>query len=324
VSVHPLKLAILFSSDPYACAQLTALAADLAAPPLRVGIGDLAALWRYDVVRAIAPLPYLMQDYPELSVRVRGAVGQAFAQLSAPVTASGRIRPHPWDIFFSPLAAFGPGRDVPRPLVVRASVAGRQLIVDVHIFGDAMAWTQDAAQALLLALRGGIALTGEPRAMRVSIEPEDILIRRVSGVSWSDRAAVRPTTLWFRTPVSVRHGRQLATNPSAILIATVRRVDAMARWLGVAVDLEGFDPVTAAAAVSLDTRQLDQFYWRRHSRRQGNIAIPVASWLGRLGLPNGPGLFTPWLALASGCNTGSHAGLGLGWMETGIVLEREF
>lgn len=292
--------------------DLEALAFDLANPPMALSVEELADIWMYDHIRAICPLPRGLEDYPELSLRVRGAFGRALHNLPARKTTTGRMRARAYDVLFAPVAKMTPGLEVPRPAIVRADVLGDQLIVDIHVFGDAMAWSEDAALALLLALRGGIALSATGR-VRVAIEPDDILLNRRTGVPIPE--APRWAGMRFRTPVSVRHGRQTLDDPLALARSCLRRVSAMARWQGVVVEAI---PVVLDGVV-VDDKDLQRYHWSRHSRRQGDTPIPMAGHLGRLVLSGRLADFSPWLSLAATCNTGSHAGLGLGWFELDMV-----
>jgi hypothetical protein len=294
------------------CFDLDRLATDLANPPLHLSITELADLWTYERIRAICPVPRGLQDYPELSLRMRGAFGTALFDMPAKVTKSGFRRARAWDVLFAPIVMMSPGLEVPRPAIVRADVTGGKLIVDVHLFGDAMAWRDDAALALLLALRGGVALSAGGR-LRVSVEPDDVVLSRICGVRPIE--GVKWAAMRLRTPASVRHGRQTINDPLALARSCVRRVQAMACWQGVHVEAD----LAATSGIVADDRDLLRYQWARHSRRSGDKAIPMAGHLGRLVLTGSLAKLTPWLMLAATCNTGSHAGLGLGWFELDLT-----
>lgn len=290
------------------CSDLTTLAVDLANPPLQLSVEELAEIWTYDQIRAVCPLPRGLEDYPELSLRVRGAFGRALHELPARMTTSGRVRARAWDVLFAPVAMMTPGLEVPRPAIVRADVKQGQLLIDVHVFGDAMAWSEDAALAILMALRGGIALSSVG-GIRVAIEPHDVILSRRTGVPFP--VAPKWAAMRLRTPTAVRHGGRSIDDPMAIARSCFRRVCAMARWQGVLIEPN----LSALDGVDADGRDLQVFSWSRHSRRQRDRKIPMAGHLGRLVLTGALAPFSPWLALAATCNTGSHAGLGLGWFD---------
>jgi hypothetical protein len=204
---------------------------------------------------------------------------------------------------------------------LRGGIEGGLLVVDLMVFGDAMAWTTQAATALVLALEGGIALSALSR-VRAPVTIMDIQQRRVANMSVVPSPEYAALT--FRSPVSVRTGGQLSTDPAAIVRACIRRVQAMARWHGMATPPLPRDLVDMVDDLQVDPSELTTYGWARHSRRQGNTAIPMAGWLGRLELRprsrrGSLAPLAPWLTLAATCNVGSHASLGLGWFDLTMI-----
>jgi hypothetical protein len=301
--------------------SLSRLADDLAKPPMLATINDLCRLWSHDHHRIICERPEGLEDYPELSVRLRGAFGRALHGLPARRTTTGKGIAHPFDVLFSPLAHRRDGEEIPRPVIIRGGVAGGRLIIDLLTMGDAMAWSQDVASAMMLALGEGVALTATGRH-RVPVRIVDVQHRRVTGVSFF--VCPQLARLRFFSPVSVRDGGHLSQDPRAIPRACIRRVQAMARWHGVTLPPLPRDLMQQLSSLHCDTSSMLPYRWVRHSRRQGDVAIPMAGWLGVLELrsaePRGNvAHLAPWLALAAECNAGSHAGLGLGWFELTMV-----
>jgi hypothetical protein len=304
------------TSDPDALEALAALARDLADPPMTVDVAEAAELWSVEHYRFAAARPPGLQDYPELSLRLRGAFGRALAGVPPRRTATGRIRPHAFDVLFRPLARGHDGDEAPRPAIVRGEVGGDSLTVHLLVFGQAAAWAEQGAAAMARAMEAGIALASGTR-MRVSAPPDAIERRSIGRIAVP--AAPTCASLRVRSPVTARIGGRLNGDPRAILRGCVRRVLAMARWQGLRI---AHDPPALARCIerlALDERELAAFRFARHSIRQGDTPIPMAGWLGTLGLDGPLAPLSPWLALAETCNTGSHAGLGMGWFDLAMA-----
>lgn len=300
------------TTDPDALDDLMRLRQDLAAPPMMCGWRELPTLWAYDHYRLICFKPDGLEDFPELPVRLRGAFGRALHSLPARATRTGRGIPHAYDVLFAPLAYRQAGLEAPRPMVLRAHIEGTRLLIDLHVFGDAMAWGQDAALAMTLALGEGIALSSRSRARR-AIEVEDIVKRRVHAAPPPLHADY--ASLTFYSPVTIRLGDRLNEDPRAILRSAVRRVQSMARWQGVSVPAPEEDMLREIALLSCDDADLRRYAWSRHSMRQGDTPIPMRGMIGRLIVRGAMAHVLPALWLAESCNTGSHAALGLGWFD---------
>jgi hypothetical protein len=173
-------------------------------------------------------------------------------------------------------------------------------------------FVDEAAEALLRALAGGIAIA--PESMhRVRLEPLEVQRERIDGIGPPARATA--ASLIFRSPIAVRSGGRVKADPAAILRAVLLRVSAMARWQGVtfAADWPALHRLIDETAA--DDSALVPATWRRYSQRRGAEPIPMAGWVGPLRLAGRLDPLTPYLALAATCNAGSHAALGLGWYD---------
>lgn len=296
-------------------ADLLALARDLSVPPLPLPVAGLLELWEMQVLRAVAPCPPGFAGDPELSIRVRGALGRALHGLPARHTATGRERPHAYDVLFSPLARDAAGTEVPRPMIIRAWVAGGSVIAELRLFGDAMAWRGEARQALAQALAGGIAFAGSRQ--RVELAGAEIREDRVWQLPLAETADY--ASLTFRTPVSTRQGGRLSRDPRSLVRSLLRRAETMARWQGVALAPPEGAVAAALAAIDIDDREMQPFQSIRHSRRQRDRDIPVEGHLGRLVLRGPLRPLLPYLTLCATCNTGSHASLGFGWFDLALA-----
>lgn len=294
---------------------LERLARDLATPPAVCDLATLAEVWQMERLVFVCERPTLMEDFPELSMRVRGAFGRALHDLPARTWRSGRPRPRAWDVLFAPLAHID-GDELPKPAVVRAHVERDRLIVELRIFGEAVAWVPEAFTALVAALERGIALKSEGR-QRVALVILEAQRIASTGVDLAPPPGLSPTgaTLDFRTPVVVRQGGLSIGAPVNLLAAVPRRLAALARWQGfrLLVDHSALDE--AIGHLARDDRETTAHVWRRWSIRGGDRAIPTGGWIGRLRLAGPVAPLVPWLVLAAETNIGSHAGLGHGWYE---------
>ena len=304
-----------FAARPWDAAAAEAwarsLAEDLVAPPAVGSVRDAAAVWRIERIRVACRRPHDFADYPELSVRVRGAFGRALAAIP-PRSPGGWSRPAAFAILFGSAGRWASGLEIPKPVVVRALVERDRLVAEVSLFGAAGVFADEAAEALVRALAGGIAIAPESRH-RVRLEPLEVQRERIDGIDPPARATA--ASLIFRSPVAVRSGRRLKADPAAILRAVLLRVSAMARWQGVtfAADWPALHRMIGEAAV--DDSALIPAWWQRYSQRRGAEPIPMAGWVGPLRLAGRLDALIPFLAIAATCNAGSHAALGLGWYD---------
>ncbi len=300
----------MLSQDEAAVADLAALARDLQAPPLAVGLMELAELWTYETFRFLCARPADLEDYPELSERVRGAFGAALHRQAEPRTATGRARAHPYDVLFAELP--GAIADLAKPVVIRASLERRGLVVELRVFGSAIGWRDEAAAAMLDALQQGIALRAAPRALRVRVEPERVEHRRVSHL---DVRRSKGGLLRFRSPFTVRRHGVNHADPSALLPAMLGRVQRMAPWQACDLVLPVESIEATIGAVQLDVLRWDRVSWLRHTRNRGDVAVPMVGRIGEMRLEGLTDDVAAILALAETCNAGSHAALGMGWFE---------
>lgn len=302
-------------SDAAAFAWAARLAADLQSPPAKTTVAGLAAAWLIEHVRATCRRPKDFFDYPELSVRVRGAFGRALAALPARVIGGWSL-PSPFSVLFASAGRWRAGLEIPKPLVVRSWIDHDTLITEVSLFGMAGVFIDDAEVALVACLEKGISIGPESRH-RVPLSILDVSRSRVDGLELPGRALA--ASLTFRTPVAVRTGRSLVLDAGAIARSTMLRVSGMARWQGVELGAGWQQLHRSANGIVVDDRKLIPAHWNRYSLRRGENAIPVSGWLGTLMLSGRLGEIAPYLRLAETCNTGSHASLGLGWYDLVMV-----
>lgn len=294
---------------------LARLARDLAEPPSVCDLGTLAEVWQMERLVFVCERPPLMEDFPELSIRVRGAFGRALHGQPSRLWRSGRPRPRAFDVLFTPIVSVG-GEEIPKPALVRAWVERDRLIAELRIFGEAVAWVPEAFTALVEALESGVALKSEGR-QRVGLRILEARRIASTGVDTAPPAGLSPSgaTLDFRTPVAVRRGGLSVGDPESLLAAMPRRITALARWQGYRLLHDRRAHAAALGRLARDDRETTAHGWRRWSIRGGDRAIPTGGWVGRLRIAGPIEPILPWLKLAAETNVGSHTSLGHGWFD---------
>lgn len=291
------------------------VAATLSHPPLRLSIDELVEVWTFDVVTASAPRPAEFEDHPDLPIRLRGALGRALTEIPARAFRSGRQRATAFDILFAPVGRAMGGNEIAKPLVVRAEIDRNRFVAEVRLVGWAGCWAPDVEGALAKALLGGIDLK-DAGGLRIAIAADHHERHRVEGVSVPTGSV---GSMHFRTPVTIRRRSELVLDPRAILHSLPRRIAALACWQGIEL-VEDWDALSSSIdALVVDDRDLVVHRWQRHSRRMGNVAIPMAGHLGTLRFAGALDRLAPYLALGETCNIGSHAALGLGWYHLALA-----
>lgn len=274
------------------------------APPLRVTPNEACALWSMDWLRFVCARPPLLEDYPELAIRIRGAFGRKLKAIADAATINdGRLSA------YSALFDNGDGGETPKPLVFRCRVQADVVIVDLGFVGHACAWLDECADAMRQALDGGVNLSISGR-LRAAFP--------VASVGWTRETEIpRPSTvnmasLAFQTPVVVRAGGALRTNPLSILRSAPRRCAALAKWQAMKIEMDREGLAEEINALRIDARELIDYRFQRFSQRRGNAAIPVHGYLGKLHVSGAMEYLAPFLAIADRLNLGSHASLGFG------------
>jgi hypothetical protein len=291
------------------------LARDLVAPPLTLGVDELTRLWLAERVSILCRRPRDFADYPELSVRIRGAFGRSLATIS-PRSADGWSRPSAFSVLFAPAGKWAAGLELPKPFVIRARASRDTIIVELSLFGHAGVFTDEAVEALRRALARGIAISPEA-AMRIPLEIVSESRSRMGGLQVFESA--RAASLVFRTPVAVRTRDQIRSDPSSIMRSVLLRVSGMARWQGVSLAADWLRLHRVIDALDANDSELTCVRWRRYSLRRGDSAIPMTGWLGPLRFGGRLNDLAPYLAIAETCNVGSHASLGLGWFDLSMA-----
>ena len=295
---------------------LDLLKTSLAAPPVAASIGELLALWRQVEFRITARRPKLLEDLPDLPVRLRGALGEALAKSPAPIR--GRHdpfdRPPPFQVLFGDLGSER-GRETPRPIVLDADVTSSAVEVRLVVLGQAMFWAQQARDAMIAALAGGITLRSGSRR-RVVFEPLELETEVTEGLVCP--AVGRDAVLVLRSPLVLRHGRSLKIDAHALTSALHARAEGLARWQGLQLLDPLFSVTSTAKQFTVEGHDLLPIRFFRHSRRQVGRSIPVTGTVGRLALKGNLADLMPYLVIGSVAHVGSHAALGMGRYELAV------
>lgn len=284
--------------------------ADLLAPATRVDVETLCRLWRWDEATVICDRPSDLEDYPDLALRVRGAMGRLLRERAlSPRRADPWGRSSAWETLYLLEPPRRDGFEVARPFVVRVDVFGDRVVAAVRLFGWAGLHVEDVAEALWNALAGGVSLRAGGR-IRVPFLPRDVTVSRSEGVEFHH--APGRAELLFDTATVIRRGHVLTVDPASIPMAAVRRAASLAPWMELGLDHDEAALREACDDADYDMGGVTAASWTRFSIRRPDAPIPVYAFRGRVRMAGRIGTLAPYLALAETCGLGSHAALGFG------------
>jgi hypothetical protein len=179
--------------------------------------------------------------------------------------------------------------------------------------GAAGFWWPDVAEAIQLALEGGINLHNDSR-FRVSVSIDSLHhIRQPSVPLVNIPMAVRTARIRLISPLRIRNAGSEQFSAASFLISLANRVSAMARWqrLKLVVDWPAIHELAWQAEIA--NEQMTPVYWQRGSMRKAKLGrIPVLGYVGTVSISGNLTPIAPLLRIAEHINTGSHAALGFG------------
>lgn len=294
------------------------IAARLAAPMGVAGLAELPHRWFHAEIMVLCRPPRGwgvgdLVDDPAFPGRLRGAWGR---QLLNTASSAARLgNPCPW----SPPCAYDPlfrehpalkGMETPKPYVIAADpVPGEpdRMALRLTLFGFATDWLESAADAWVLALRGGVAM---PNGLHAALEPLDRRIAVHEGLPPS--APPTAAILRFVTPLCLRRGGATQGDVGALFSSLGNRLSGLARWQDTAVAADWRGLKAHAATLTIDASRLRPTAWQRHSARQGDAPIRMEGLRGAVTLTGDLAPLWPLLTLGALTHAGSHAAQGLG------------
>jgi len=292
-------------------APQTGLAHWLSSPQRVEGLQPLADLWReQQAVFTLSPVAPADSGFgAHLRRSFLGALGPA---ASVPARAG---HPCPWDppcaldIFVREQLRTG-GDGLPKPYVLFWSQEGTALTVTLRVFGTACDWFPAAAEVLSAGLA---AILPWQKCVHGQGAAPDILDRQLTTDAPPLALPEGPLTLMLDSPMD-----DSGTNPNGpkdpaaqILARAVRRVDALARWQGLALTVGASRELTSVAhGVEARVARLSRAKHTSPNRHGQDRETQVLT--GSVDLPSLPEDLQLLLALASRCHLGRHTNEGLG------------
>eukprot|EP00873_Tetraselmis_striata_P015032 jgi/Tetstr1/435296/TSEL_024215.t1 len=272
---------------------------------------------------------------PDLAGRIRAAFGSALLETASPASRAGD--PCPWsppcvfDALFRSKGRMTKRIDYPAPWLIACDPAGRDLDVQLSVFGVAAEWMPAAVEAFTRVLSGRIDWRQPApfhpgrQGRRVRRLREEILGREVISLDGLELQRDEPhppeaAKLIFLSPVTVG-GRDTGQEPQAIFSEAGYRLEGIARWHGLTL-LDAVDwPALRADLDQMHMAWEDDMplRWERESRRQDR-RIPMRGHLGSLVIqsptdapahPVWPVLW-PVLALGQAVRFGADTAFGCG------------
>ncbi|NYZ13552.1 hypothetical protein HL658_13420 [Azospirillum sp. RWY-5-1] len=256
-----------------------------------------------------------------------------------------RGEPCPWDppcaydALVREQGRIASGLPVPRPMVLRAEAAGRDLLVELTLFGFACDWMPAAAEALSAALAHGIAppvrragaapvvttraalAAHRPGAPMAAPDTPGLTLttRRVETAEGlpvpADATAVE---LEFVTPASLRGGADLRHGLAGFVGALANRVFGMARWQDAGVEADRRALLAAADRIAVDTTALTHTTWRRGSAKQDRW-LPMEGDHGPVLLQGPLHPLLPLLTIGTALHAGARTTFGQGAYRMRVV-----
>ncbi len=221
--------------------------------------------------------------------------------------------PCPWDPpcaldVFGREQLRGPrGDGLPKPYVIRAWPRGADLTVELRVFGMANDWAMAAAEALVVGLR---EILPWRRLLPAGSGAPEVITRETHVTHLSLPPVPGSVRLVFLSPVDGT-GRDVLAEPHRLISRMIRRVDAVSRWNGVALDDEtGRTLARHAAGLHYDTSALRPGRYASPNRHRQARHDPTFS--GQLTIHGDLAPLWSILHVATRCHIGRHAVEGLG------------
>lgn len=280
-----------------------------------VDVETLQLLWRHDDIVVICARPTGLEDQPDLAQRVRGALGNALEILCdiPPIRSDPFDRASAHDLLYfwtSPqIDTCFDSTEVAVPMVIRAEIMGNFVTIIVRLFGGARVYHPIVEAAAVMALNGGVSLRNH--GIRVPFPVQHVEWRCFDGAAYAWPRHASSVLLRYRSPVIIRSGKELRLEPEAVLRSSMRRVVALAPWMGFALDADvgALDACIHALRYALD---IHPEHWTRYTSRARNEAIEVYGFGGEMRMQGALEPILPYLALAQFSSLGGECASGFG------------
>lgn len=284
----------------------------IANPDKVISLENLAQTMESDVVEIEGVLPPGLEDFPDLPVRLRGALGRALSHLPAPI--SHRFdpfgRPTAFEMLFMAIGQISNREEIPKPLVIHSEIRRQTIRIRARLFGVAGYWWPDVAEAMQLLCDEGISPHNNSR-LRRSINVTRLTHSKSFGIGDSAQSNVEAIHVRMVSPLRLRSAKATLFSPEAFLIACANRVARMTRWQMAELDLNWGRIHEAAHNISCDVIDISPVIWSRGSQR-ASARIPVMGLIGEFRLLGNLSDFEIILRICEIINCGSHASLGFG------------
>lgn len=278
----------------------------LLAPQCSVTAFDLAQQFRVETVSVTVLRPPDFEIYPDLSVRVRGALGNTLHAMAPPrpLRVGGPQMPSAWDVLMEPVL-----KDVAKPMVVHVDVLPTTITAHIHLIGHATFWRPDVQAALIAAFDQGIKLSNNG-PLKTILEIVGVDEKCVPGFD-PPPTAITEARFMFESPLRLRSEGSTLVSIASFVISLCNRVKSLATWMDFALDEDWKALHAAAWALQGSSEDLVPIRWDRGSKRAKG-KIPVLGFMGTLVITGQLDRLIPYFQICEMMNTGSHAALGLG------------
>jgi len=217
-------------------AKLTAFARSLAEAEFVASIAELAQNW-HDLQVVLRLQGAADASTPGFGNHVRRSFLGALAPGASPSARAGLAcswdPPCALDLFCREQFRGPRGDGMPKPYAIQIDTKGNDLLVGLTVFGMACDWFYVAAEAMSAGLTG-ILPWGKATQSLVSDSPE-ITHRITGGAAGLDPIpTAQSVRVTFLSPVDASSRKPVT--PASLLSAALRRMDALSRWQGLALD----------------------------------------------------------------------------------------
>jgi hypothetical protein len=252
----------------------------LLAPPVRCDFMQLADLWQYDEITVTcAPQP-LLEDFPDLSYRVRSAwFRMLHHRWSVPRRLDPFGRASAWDFLYKFDPVQDHGFNLARPVCVHSWIEEGKLHARIRLFGMAGFYRLEAEDALVHALAEGIALKMGSRR-RIRFAPNVPVVSRCSNINIAIDHKITGFIFRLHSPAIVRSNGRLSKEPTSLLKSACQRVLDLAAWMGCCVEIDRSVIDQLVARVECHFVKLGEINWTRYSSNKGDTPLPVDALVG--------------------------------------------